>query len=270
MNAIDMTAGRIAPGPASWAVLLAALMVAMPVDAVTNDPKARAGVKRVAVKPATAPRVQAVVASSQSAGGERTQAAGEIVPPRKEPEPVAPSQAATERSLPALPSAGPAAGVTAAVAPSSASVPAAPVSAAPPAPAVVSAGLVAPQTVVAEPPKLAPGAKADNPYLTGWYRPVSAAALPAMAVGQLNQNARVVSDAVTSLPAKLTDALPKIKTVHPTGGRELVVANLKCPAELVAGQYFAPANALREGINGLLHKLNDAQWLKFDIQLVCS
>lgn len=115
-----------------------------------------------------------------------------------------------------------------------------------------------------------PAAAPPNPYLAGWYRPVPAAALPAMAVGQLNYNARYVSDAVTSIPAKVADALPSIKTVHPTGGRDLVVANLKCPAEMLTGQYFIPANAMREGINGLFNRLNDSQLLKFDIQLVCS
>lgn len=115
-----------------------------------------------------------------------------------------------------------------------------------------------------------PAAAPQNPYLAGWYRPVPAAALPAMAVGQLNYNARYVSDAVTSIPAKVVDALPSIKTVHPTGGRDLVVANLKCPAEMITGQYFIPANAMREGINGLFNRLNDSQLLKFDIQLVCS
>ncbi|MFN3593122.1 MAG: hypothetical protein ACK4TK_00370 [Thiobacillaceae bacterium] len=115
-----------------------------------------------------------------------------------------------------------------------------------------------------------PAAATQNPYLAGWYRPVPVAALPAMAVGQLNENARYVSDALTSIPAKVADALPSIKTVHPTGGRDLVVANLKCPAEMVTGQYLGPANAMREGINGALNKLNDSQLLKFDIQLVCS
>lgn len=133
-------------------------------------------------------------------------------------------------------------------------------------------GAIAPTVAVltAALPAAAPTATAQNPYLAGWYRPVPAAALPAMAVGQLNANVRYVSDAVASIPAKFADVLPSIKTVHPTGGRDLVVANLKCPAEMITGQYFIPANAMREGINGLFNKLNDAQVLKFDIQLVCS
>ncbi len=109
----------------------------------------------------------------------------------------------------------------------------------------------------------------QNPYLAGWYRPVPASALPAMAIQQLNDNARYVSEAVTSIPAKLADALPSIKTVHPTGGRDLVVASLKCPAEMMMGHSLAPADALREGVNSLLGKLNEKQWLNFDIQLVC-
>lgn len=115
-----------------------------------------------------------------------------------------------------------------------------------------------------------PAAYPVNPYLSGWYRPVPAAALPAIALGQLNYNARYVSDSVFAIPGKLADALPSIKTVHPTGGRDLVVANLKCPAEMITGQYFTPANALREGVNSLFGKLNETQLLKFDIQLVCS
>jgi len=130
-----------------------------------------------------------------------------------------------------------------------------------PAVGVVAAPVVAPA---------APAAQTVNPYLTGWYRPIPAAALPAVAVGQLNYTARYVSDRVTSIPSKLADALPIIKTVHPTGGRDLVVANLKCPVEMMAGQYMLPANAMREGVNGLLSKLNETQLLKFDIQLVCS
>lgn len=110
----------------------------------------------------------------------------------------------------------------------------------------------------------------SNPYLPEGYRPVPAAALPAMAVGQINYNARYVSAAVNAIPTRLADSLPSIKTVYPTGGRELVVANIKCPAEMITGQYLIPANAMREGINGLFHKLNESQLLKFDIQLVCS
>lgn len=115
-----------------------------------------------------------------------------------------------------------------------------------------------------------PAAPAVNPYLAGWYRPIPAAALPAVAVGQINYSARYVSDSVTSIPRKLVDALPSIKTVYPTGGRDLVVANLKCPVEMVTGQYMLPANAMREGVNGLFSRLNESQMLKFDIQLVCS
>ena len=110
----------------------------------------------------------------------------------------------------------------------------------------------------------------QNPYLAGWYRPVPATALPAMAIQQLNDNARYVSEAVTSIPAKLADALPTIKTVHPTGSRDLVVASLKCPAEMMMGRSLAPADLLREGVNGLLAKLNESRLLRFDIQLVCS
>lgn len=138
--------------------------------------------------------------------------------------------------------------------------------------ATVAAPVAAVAAVAAAPAAAAavPAAYPVNPYLSGWYRPVPAAALPAMALGQLNYNARYVSDSVSAIPGKLADALPSIKTVHPTGGRDLVVANLKCPAEMITGQYFIPANAMREGVNGLFGKLNETQLLKFDIQLVCS
>lgn len=142
---------------------------------------------------------------------------------------------------------------------------AAPVAAVPAeAPAAVAAAPV-PAAAVA-----VPAAYPVNPYLSGWYQPVPTAALPAMALRQLNYNARYVSDRVTSIPGKLSDALPSIKAVHPTGGRDLVVANLKCPVEMMAGQYMLPANAMRQGVNGLFGKLNETQLLKFDIQLVCS
>lgn len=133
--------------------------------------------------------------------------------------------------------------------------------------AVIAVPTVAPAPVAAP---AAPAAQMVNPYLAGWYRPIPAAALPAVAVAQLNYSARYVSDSVTSIPGKLADALPSIKTVHPTVGRDLVVANLKCPVEMVTGQYMLPANAMREGVNGLFSRLNDTQLLKFDIQLVCS
>lgn len=138
--------------------------------------------------------------------------------------------------------------------------------------ATLAAPVAAVPAVAAAPAAAAavPAAYPVNPYLSGWYRPVPAAALPAMALGQLNYNARYVSDSVSAIPGKLADALPSIKTVHPTGGRDLVVANLKCPAEMITGQYFIPANAMREGVNGLFGKLNETQLLKFDIQLVCS
>lgn len=109
-----------------------------------------------------------------------------------------------------------------------------------------------------------------NPYLAGWYRPVPASALPMLAAAQINDNIRYVSERVTSLPSKLFEVLPRIKTLHSPSGRDIVVANLKCPAEMMTGQYMLPANAIREGVNGLLSRLNDTQMLKFDIQLVCS
>lgn len=136
------------------------------------------------------------------------------------------------------------------------------------APAPVARAPVVGGTAIA--PTAVPSSAPQNPYLAGWYRPVPAAALPAIAVRQLKDNARYVTDAVTSFPTRIADALPSIKTLHPTGGRDVVVANLKCPAEMITGQYFVPANAMREGINGVLNKLNDSQLLKFDIQLVCS
>jgi len=140
------------------------------------------------------------------------------------------------------------------------------------APVVVATVPVAAPTVPAVAPaaSAAPAAQSVNPYLAGWYRPVPAVVLPVMAMGQINYSARYVSDRVTSLPSKLADALPSIKTVHPTGGRDLVVVNLKCPVETMTGQYMLPANAMREGVNGLLSKLNETQLLNFDIQLVCS
>lgn len=137
-------------------------------------------------------------------------------------------------------------------------------------PASAIAATPDPAVAAAAAPVLAAAAPAVNPYLAGWYRPIPAATLPAAAMDQLNYNARYISDSVTSLPGKLADALPSFKTVHPTGGRDLVVARLKCPVEMMTGQQMLPANAMREGVNGLLSKLNETQLLKFDIQLVCG
>lgn len=109
-----------------------------------------------------------------------------------------------------------------------------------------------------------------NPYLAGWFRPTPVSELPNLAAQQLVASAQWVIQGVTSLPGQVVDTLPSIKRVFPTGGRELWVANVKCPAEMVAGQYFFPANALRDAVNGLLGTLNESQLLTFDIQLVCS
>lgn len=109
-----------------------------------------------------------------------------------------------------------------------------------------------------------------NPYLAGWFRPTPVSELPSLAAWQLGTSAQWAIKSVTSLPSQLADALPSIKRVFPTGGRELWVVNAKCPAEMATGQYFFPANALRDAVNGLLGTLNETQLLKFDIQLVCS
>ncbi len=111
---------------------------------------------------------------------------------------------------------------------------------------------------------------AANPYLVGWFKPTPASELPKLAAQQLGTSMQWAIQSVTGLPGQVVDALPKIKRVFPTGGRELWVANMKCPAEMVTGQYFFPANALRDTVNGLLGTLNESRLLAFDIQLVCS
>lgn len=111
---------------------------------------------------------------------------------------------------------------------------------------------------------------AENPYLAGWFRPTPVSELPKLAAQQLGANAQWAIQSVTTFPGKVAEALPSIKRVFPTGGRELWVANVKCPAEMVTGQYFFPANAVRDVVNGLLGTLNESQLLTFDIQLVCS
>ncbi|MCX7672587.1 MAG: hypothetical protein N2Z63_03155 [Thiobacillaceae bacterium] len=125
----------------------------------------------------------------------------------------------------------------------------------------------APPTWSAELPGLP---QATNPYLAGWFTPTPAAELPRIAARQLQDNAQWTYDHVLTLPGKLVDTLPRIKRVFPTGGRELWVANIRCPAEMATGQYLLPANALRDMVNGLLERLNESRLLAFDIQLVCS
>lgn len=109
-----------------------------------------------------------------------------------------------------------------------------------------------------------------NPYLAGWFRPTPASELPSLAAQQLGTSAQWAVKSVTSLPGQLVEALPSIKRVFPTGGRELWVVSAKCPVEMMTGQSFSPADALRDVVNGLLETLNETQLLKFDIQLVCS
>jgi hypothetical protein len=137
----------------------------------------------------------------------------------------------------------------------------------------------APAVVTAPPPTHKPGEApppvhavppAANPYLVGWFKPTPASELPKLAAQQLGTSMQWAIQSVTGLPGQVVDALPKIKRVFPTGGRELWVANMKCPAEMVTGQYFFPANALRDTVNGLLGTLNESRLLAFDIQLVCS
>ncbi len=114
------------------------------------------------------------------------------------------------------------------------------------------------------------GAYSTNPYLAGWFRPTPPEQVPELAARQLGANAAYAWHSIVTLPAKVVDALPSIKRVFPTGERELWVANLRCPAEMATGQYYLPANALREAVNGLLQQLNESRLLPFDIQLVCS
>lgn len=121
-----------------------------------------------------------------------------------------------------------------------------------------------------QPSATAPAVPAANPYLAGWFRPTPSAELPQLAARQLASNAQWIYASVVSLPGKVVDSLPSVKRVFPTGGRELWVANIKCPAEMVAGQYFIPANALRDAVNGVLGTINELRLLAFDIQLVCS
>lgn len=109
-----------------------------------------------------------------------------------------------------------------------------------------------------------------NPYLAGWFKPTPPSELPALAAQQVGVSAQWVLQNLIGLPNQVLGALPSIKRVYPTGGRELWVVSMKCPAEMVTGQYFLPANALRDAVNGLLGMLNDSQLFAFDIQLVCS
>lgn len=128
-----------------------------------------------------------------------------------------------------------------------------------------------PPIPVAEPaPPVPAAAPVTNPYLAGWYAPTPVNDLPRLAAQQLSASAQWTYANVVSLPGNVIDALPKIRRVFPTGGRELWVANLKCPAEMLTGQYFFPANALRDAVNGLLGTINEMRLLNFDIQLVCS
>jgi hypothetical protein len=127
-----------------------------------------------------------------------------------------------------------------------------------------------PLTPASPPPKEASAHAAANPYLAGWFRPTPLSELPNLAARQVGASAHWVIQSVTGLPAQVVQALPSVKRVFPTGGRELLVVNVRCPAEMVTGQYFFPANALRDAINGLLETLNDARLLGFDIRLVCS
>ncbi len=110
----------------------------------------------------------------------------------------------------------------------------------------------------------------ENPYLAGWFRPTPASELPNLAAQQIGASTQWVVNGVKNLPGQVIDALPKIKRVFPTGARELWVVSMKCPAEMVTGQYFLPADAMRDVVNGLLGTLNESRMLTFDIQLVCS
>lgn len=128
----------------------------------------------------------------------------------------------------------------------------------------------APPAPTPQAPSLGMDTPAVNPYLAGWFVPTPVSDLPRLAAQQLTASAQWTYANVVNLPGNVIDALPKIRRVFPTGGRELWVANLKCPAEMVTGQYFFPANALRDAVNGLLGTINEMRVFNFDIQLVCS
>lgn len=132
------------------------------------------------------------------------------------------------------------------------------------------ASAASPVPVAGPAPSPSAAAPATNPYLAGWYVPTSVNELPRLAAQQLSASVRWTYATVVGLPGNVVEALPKIRRVFPTGGRELWVANLKCPAEMVTGQYFFPANALRDAVNGLLGTINEMRLFNFDIQLVCS
>ncbi len=145
-------------------------------------------------------------------------------------------------------------------------------SASPPAPVAVPPVTASFPAPASEPVRVQPvtGLPPVNPYLDGWFAPTDPDALPRLAVAKIGSDVKWVADSVTAIPGNIMGALPSIKKVHPTGGRELIVANFKCPAEAITGEYFTPTNVMREGLNGMLAKLNETGLLTFDIQLVCN
>lgn len=180
-------------------------------------------------------------------------------------------KAVTSTPVPARPEAASAGPALPTPRPAPPVVVAAPTSPAPAAPAALATGATpSPAGTTASGTATVVTAPATNPYLAGWYVPTPVNDLPRLAAQQLTVSAQWTYANVINLPGNLIDALPRIKRVFPTGGRELWVVNLKCPAEMLTGQYFLPANALRDAVNGLLVAINEMRLLKFDIQLVCS
>lgn len=196
---------------------------------------------------------------------------GHAAPPASARKPSAERQTKTTKTKQAV-AATPASQTPTAIKPETAAAPPVPPVATPVAAEGPPSGMPAtPPIPVAEPvPPVPAAAPVTNPYLAGWYVPTPVNDLPRLAAQQLSASAQWTYANVVSLPGNVIDALPKIRRVFPTGGRELWVANLKCPAEMLIGQYFFPANALRDAVNGLLGTINEMRLLNFDIQLVCS
>lgn len=162
------------------------------------------------------------------------------------------------------------------------------------APAVVVAGSVEPAPAAAPLPGTdnpvqagAPAAPAQtNPYLVPQQWITSAAPTTALAPQQwiasamptgpvspqasIDQLVMKLKSSLNSIPLFNDEAiLPRIKTVHPTGEKPLVVLTFKCPTEAI-GISTPPIKAMRELVNLSMAGANRSNLLPFNMQQVCQ
>lgn len=139
---------------------------------------------------------------------------------------------------------------------------------------VETAPVAAPQAAEErQTPAVAPVAAAPrtNPYLVSQQWIASATPTgPLTPQVSIDQLVIKLKSSLNAIPLFNDEAiLPRIKTVHPTGEKPLVVLTFKCPTEAI-GITTPPIKALRELVNLSMEGVNRTNLLPFNMQQVCQ